>query len=82
MSNCNTIITGSQGFAPHYDDIEAFVIQLEGKKLWKVYPPFVNEKLPRFSSHNFKRSDITTEPLMQVELEPGIVDLITIKKQL
>ncbi len=28
---------GSQGFAPHYDDIEAFVMQLEGKKLWKIY---------------------------------------------
>jgi len=28
---------GSQGFAPHYDDIEAFVLQLEGKKRWKLY---------------------------------------------
>ena len=30
---------GTQGFAPHYDDIEAFVIQLEGKKHWKLYNP-------------------------------------------
>lgn len=30
---------GSQGFAPHYDDIEAFVMQLEGKKKWKLYHP-------------------------------------------
>jgi len=29
---------GSQGFAPHFDDIEAFVIQLEGKKRWRLYP--------------------------------------------
>lgn len=29
----------SQGFAPHYDDIEAFVLQIEGKKRWKVYAP-------------------------------------------
>ena len=28
---------GSQGFAPHYDDIEAIVIQLEGRKHWKLY---------------------------------------------
>lgn len=28
---------GTQGFAPHYDDIEAFVLQLEGKKKWKLY---------------------------------------------
>lgn len=30
---------GTQGFAPHYDDIEAFVVQLEGKKHWRVYSP-------------------------------------------
>ena len=29
----------SQGFAPHYDDIEAFVLQLEGKKHWRLYSP-------------------------------------------
>lgn len=29
----------SQGFAPHYDDIEAFIIQLEGSKYWKLYKP-------------------------------------------
>jgi len=28
---------GSQGFAPHYDDIDAFILQLEGKKSWTVY---------------------------------------------
>lgn len=29
----------SQGFAPHYDDIEAFVLQIEGEKMWRVYAP-------------------------------------------
>lgn len=29
----------SQGFAPHYDDIEAFILQIEGKKHWKLYAP-------------------------------------------
>lgn len=28
----------SQGFAPHFDDIEAFVLQIEGKKRWRLYP--------------------------------------------
>ena len=42
---------GTQGFAPHYDDIEVFVIQLEGKKHWRLYKPRnENETLPRFSS--------------------------------
>lgn len=31
--------SGSQGFAPHYDDIEAFVLQIEGRKHWKIYAP-------------------------------------------
>lgn len=26
----------NQGFAPHYDDIEAFILQLEGYKHWRV----------------------------------------------
>ena len=30
---------GTQGFAPHYDDIEAFLLQLEGSKHWKIYQP-------------------------------------------
>ena len=30
---------GTQGFAPHYDDIEAFILQLEGKKHWRLYSP-------------------------------------------
>ncbi|XP_071515626.1 bifunctional lysine-specific demethylase and histidyl-hydroxylase NO66-like isoform X1 [Panulirus ornatus] len=29
----------TQGFAPHWDDIEAFILQLEGKKRWRVYKP-------------------------------------------
>lgn len=37
----NVYITpaGAQGFAPHYDDIEAFVLQMEGKKEWKLINP-------------------------------------------
>ncbi|KAI0233822.1 hypothetical protein LSAT2_015978 [Lamellibrachia satsuma] len=29
----------TQGFAPHWDDIEAFILQLEGKKHWRLYSP-------------------------------------------
>lgn len=41
MVGANAYLTppGSQGFAPHYDDIEAFILQLEGRKHWKLYNP-------------------------------------------
>ncbi|KPI95894.1 Lysine-specific demethylase NO66 [Papilio xuthus] len=49
----------SQGFAPHYDDIEAFILQAEGKKHWRIYKPLKeNELLPRVSSRNFSETEI------------------------
>ena len=56
FAGCNTYLTpaGTQGFAPHFDDIEAFIVQLEGAKRWRVYAPRdTDETLPRFSSNNF-----------------------------
>lgn len=35
---------GSQGFAPHYDDIDAFILQLEGAKEWTVYHHYESKK--------------------------------------
>ena len=50
---------GTQGFAPHYDDIEAFLIQLEGKKHWRLYAPREpHEALPQHSSPNFSQDDL------------------------
>lgn len=61
----------SQGFAPHYDDIEAFILQAEGKKLWRVYKPLSeNEILPRVSSKNYDQNEIG-EPILEVTLEAG-----------
>ena len=65
--------TENQGFAPHYDDIEAFILQLEGYKHWKVYPPMSKaETLPRESSRDFTEKDMEDiEPVIDVELGPG-----------
>ena len=29
--------TSTQGFPPHYDDVEVFVLQLQGSKRWRPY---------------------------------------------
>lgn len=36
---CSSYLTpsGTQGFGPHYDDAEIFVVQLEGRKRWRLY---------------------------------------------
>ncbi|MCJ8742501.1 hypothetical protein PDJAM_G00082770 [Pangasius djambal] len=31
----------SQGLPPHYDDVEVFILQLEGQKHWRLYEPTV-----------------------------------------
>uniref|UniRef100_A0A4W4F451 Bifunctional lysine-specific demethylase and histidyl-hydroxylase n=1 Tax=Electrophorus electricus TaxID=8005 RepID=A0A4W4F451_ELEEL len=61
MAGANVYLTpaGTQGFAPHYDDIEAFIVQLEGKKHWRVYNP-----LRLFTADIGK-------PIMDVVLEAG-----------
>jgi len=76
MVGANAYLTppsASQGFAPHYDDIEAFCLQLEGKKRWKVYAPLNKaERLPRVSSEDYTTQDLEgVEPVMDVILEPG-----------
>jgi lysine-specific demethylase/histidyl-hydroxylase NO66 len=65
------VVAGTQGFAPHWDDIEAFVLQLEGKKRWQVYAPRSEEEtLPRYSSRDLSTEELG-EPVLDVTLEPG-----------
>ena len=72
---CNAYWTpaGTQGFAPHYDDIDALVCQLEGSKRWRLYAPRSEEEsLPRFSSPNFEAAQLGP-PMAEVVLHPGDV---------
>ena len=73
-AGCNIYYTpaGTQGFAPHYDDIEAFIIQLEGQKRWRLYEPVeeLGGTLPRSSSGNFKQTQIG-EAVLDIVLSPG-----------
>ncbi|ERL95133.1 hypothetical protein D910_12403 [Dendroctonus ponderosae] len=60
----------SQGFAPHFDDIEAFIVQLEGSKYWKLYKPKGSDVLARDSSKNFSAEELD-DPFMEVKLNAG-----------
>ncbi|KAH8420460.1 hypothetical protein KR009_010607, partial [Drosophila setifemur] len=63
----------SQGFAPHYDDIEAFVLQVEGKKRWRLYmPPKSSDVLARVSSGNYDQDQLGV-PILEEVLEAGDV---------
>lgn len=73
MVGANVYLTppGTQGFAPHWDDVEVFMLQLEGKKHWKIYNPRRKEEtLPRFSSDNLDQDEVGT-PVIETVLEPG-----------
>ena len=81
MVGANMYLTppGTQGFAPHYDDVEVFILQLEGKKRWRLYEPrTVQEKLPRFSSPNFSQVSLVYPSSFKVKIilpEDAIVKL-------
>ncbi|XP_029923950.1 ribosomal oxygenase 2 [Myripristis murdjan] len=40
-SNVYMTPQASQGLPPHYDDVEVFILQLEGQKHWRLYSPTV-----------------------------------------
>ncbi|UJR36973.1 hypothetical protein I4U23_029681 [Adineta vaga] len=75
LVGANTYLTppGSQGFAPHYDDIDAFILQLEGKKHWRVYKPLNDDEvLPLKSSGDLDKNIINgIKPCIDVVLEAG-----------
>jgi lysine-specific demethylase/histidyl-hydroxylase NO66 len=72
-SNAYLTPVHSQGFAPHYDDVDVFILQLEGYKRWMVYAPLnKRETLPRVSSRDYTEKEMEDEEkLMDVTLGPG-----------
>eukprot|EP01116_Phalansterium_solitarium_P022513 TRINITY_DN7461_c0_g1_i1.p1 TRINITY_DN7461_c0_g1~~TRINITY_DN7461_c0_g1_i1.p1 ORF type:complete len:741 (-),score=307.31 TRINITY_DN7461_c0_g1_i1:157-2379(-) len=73
QAGVNSYLTpkGSQGFAPHYDDVEVFVLQTEGAKRWRLYLPADDAaKLPRYSSKNFDQAEIGS-PVVDFVMEAG-----------
>lgn len=61
----------TQGFAPHYDEVDIFVLQTEGSKRWRLYPARdSSEILPQYSSRNFEQHEIGA-PYVDVVLREG-----------
>eukprot|EP00884_Botryococcus_braunii_P007556 jgi/Botrbrau1/16801/Bobra.150_2s0029.2 len=72
---CNAYLTppASQGFAPHWDDIDAFIVQLAGQKRWRLYAPCTEaEVLPMHSSEDLSPGELG-ELMYEVVLQPGDV---------
>ncbi|CAI5441766.1 unnamed protein product [Caenorhabditis angaria] len=71
----NTYLTpaGSSGFAPHWDEIDAFLLQVEGRKYWRVWAPQNDsEELPLESSGNFNEEDMKKrKPVFEGWIESG-----------
>ena len=73
-TQCNAYLTppGSQGFAPHHDTHDVFVLQVDGHKRWHIYAPAI--ELPLTSQPS---QDLETlvpegaEPVLSVVLGPG-----------
>eukprot|EP01084_Bolivina_argentea_P274750 468381_1 len=73
---CNVYITPNkkQGLAPHWDDVEVFVLQIEGKKHWKLYERTNdNNKYPLQSSESLNLSNDCKDAkfIMECDLNPG-----------
>lgn len=67
---------GHQGFACHYDSHEVFILQISGKKHWRVFPETFIYPLSHHRSSQFSPPD--TEPYVDKILNPG--DLLYIPR--
>lgn len=65
----------SQGFAAHFDTHEVFVLQLEGKKHWRLFG--AAEELP-LAADNFPLTKKPAKPIEEITLHPG--DLLYIPR--
>jgi bifunctional lysine-specific demethylase and histidyl-hydroxylase NO66 len=59
-----------QGFAPHFDDVDVYILQVEGRKRWRLYPPLPGHALPRYSSRDFVEAEVGA-CMLDTILEPG-----------
>jgi hypothetical protein len=72
--NCYLTPPQNQGFAPHYDTHDVFVLQVAGSKRWVVHPPVLTDPLPGQDWEQC-RAAVTARaaepPLLERVLRPG-----------
>eukprot|EP00124_Ichthyophonus_hoferi_P001676 Ihof_evm4s94 gene=Ihof_evmTU4s94 len=66
----NAVVTpaGTQGFAPHSDDMDSYVMQLEGSQRFRLYSP--KQELARNGSGELTEEEIG-EPILDTVLNAG-----------
>jgi ribosomal protein L16 Arg81 hydroxylase len=67
-SNCYITPPNSQGLAPHNDDVDVFILQLEGRKQWRLYEPL--QELALQHSGDLSHDEIGS-PTHNLTLEAG-----------
>lgn len=65
---------GSQGFATHYDTHDVFVLQVDGRKHWRIHSPVLPDPLER-QPWGGRADEVSAvaegRPVLDVVLEPG-----------
>ena len=72
--NCYLTPPQNQGFAPHYDTHDVFVLQVLGRKRWVVHRPVLTDPLPGqdWEQHRAAVTARSAEPpLLDLTLQPG-----------
>ncbi|XP_026184889.1 ribosomal oxygenase 2 [Mastacembelus armatus] len=57
----------SQGLPAHYDDVEVFILQLEGQKRWRLYNPTI----PLPADYSVESEERIGSPTHDIILKPG-----------
>jgi len=70
----------AQGFAPHYDDHDVFILQTTGTKIWRLYHSPIELPSPKQPHCKHKDKYELGTPAFEVELKPG--DLLYIHRGL
>ncbi len=60
----------SQGFDLHFDTGDNLILQIDGRKRWRIYQPAIELPLEQFQGHDRKKHQAGAL-LLDIQLEPG-----------